>query len=308
MINSIDYQKIFCEIAADFEDSDNCGEVAKYIPELSKVDPKKLGIHLTTVEKTHHFYGDSNEKFSIQSISKVFSLALALKIMGGDIWNRVGVEPSGSAFNSLVQLEYEKGIPRNPFINAGAIVICDILITCLNDPKVELLEFIRKSSGIIDINYSSKIAESEMATGFRNYALINFMKDFGNIYNDVDEVLDLYFHLCSIEMTCKELAQSLLFLASGGVNPISNEIIITPERTKRINAIMLMCGFYDEAGEFAFKVGLPGKSGVGGGIVAIHPGKYSIAVWSPKLNSNGNSYKGMKVLEAFTTKTKFSIF
>lgn len=308
MTNTIDYQKILCEIAADFEGSDNCGEVAKYIPELSKVDPRKLGIHLTTVEKTNHSYGDSNEKFSIQSISKVFSLALALKIMGGDVWNRVGVEPSGSAFNSLVQLEYERGIPRNPFINAGAIVICDILITCLNDPKVELLEFIRKSSGIIDINYSSKIAESEMTTGFRNYALINFMKDFGNIHNDVDEVLDLYFHLCSIEMSCKELAQAFLFLASGGVNPISNEIIISPERTKRINSIMQMCGFYDEAGEFAFKVGLPGKSGVGGGIVAIHPGKYSIVVWSPKLNANGNSYKGMKVLEAFTTKTKFSIF
>ena len=307
-MSDIDYQKIFNEIVAEFDDADEYGEVASYIPELSNVDPGKLGIHLTTVQSNHYSFGDCDEKFSIQSIAKVLSLTLALKIMGRDVWHRVGVEPSGSAFNSLVQLEYEKGIPRNPFINAGAIVICDILVTCLEKPKQELLEFIRKASGIASINYSSKIAESEMKTGYRNYALANFMKDFGNIHNDVDSVLDFYFYLCSIEMSCKELSQAFLFLASNGMNPITNEAVLRPTRTKRINAIMQMCGFYDEAGEFAFRVGLPGKSGVGGGIVAIHPGKYSIAVWSPKLNKNGNSYKGMKVLESVTTKTQLSIF
>lgn len=308
MANIMDYQKIFREIVSEFKDVDDCGEVASYIPELGKVDPEKLGIHLTTVQQSHHSFGDSNEKFSIQSIAKVLSLTLALKIMGRDMWSRVGVEPSGSAFNSLVQLEYEKGIPRNPFINAGAIVICDILVTCLDKPKSELLDFIRTASGIASIDYCSKIAASEKQTGYRNYALANLMKDFGNIHNEVEPVLDLYFHLCSIEMTCKELAQTFLFLASGGVNPMTNETVISPRRTKRINAIMQMCGFYDEAGEFAFRTGLPGKSGVGGGIVAIHPGEYCIAVWSPKLNMNGNSYKGMKVLEAVTTKTKSSIF
>jgi glutaminase len=308
MNSVIDYQKIFHEIASELRGVDDSGEVATYIPELSKVDPNKLGIHLTTVEKLHYSFGDANEKFSIQSIAKVFSLTLALKIMGGELWKRVGVEPSGSAFNSLVQLEYEKGIPRNPFINAGAIVICDILVTCLDNPKHEFLEFIRKSSGIASIDYSSKIAASEKQTGYRNYALTNFMKDFGNIHNDVDFVLDFYFHVCSIEMTCKELAQAFLFLASGGLNPMTNETVINPRRTKRINSIMQMCGFYDEAGEFAFKTGLPGKSGVGGGIVAIHPGEYSIAVWSPRLNKNGNSARGMKVLEALTTKTNLSIF
>lgn len=308
MTNNIDYQKIFLEIASEFEDTDDCGEVASYIPELGEVDPKKLGIHLTTIEKSNYSYGDSNEKFSIQSIAKVFSLTLALKIRGGVIWERLGVEPSGSAFNSLVQLEFEKGIPRNPFINAGAIVICDILVSCLENPKVELLEFIRKSSGISHLDYCAKVAESEKALGFRNCALANFMKSFGNIHNDVEVVLDLYFHLCSIEMSCKELAQAFLYLASSGVNPITNETVINPERTKRINSIMQMCGFYDEAGEFAFRTGLPGKSGVGGGIIAIHPGRYSIAVWSPKLNSSGNSYRGMKVLESLTTKTKISIF
>lgn len=308
MLNNIDYQTIFREIASEFKDVDDCGEIATYIPELGKVDPTKLGIHLTTVQKVNYSFGDSDEKFSIQSIAKVLSLTLALKIMGKVVWNRVGVEPSGSAFNSLVQLEYEKGIPRNPFINSGAIVICDILVTCLDKPKIELLEFIRKSSGIESIDYCAKIAGSEKLTGYRNYALANLMKDFGNIHNDVETVLDLYFYLCSIEMTCRELAQAFLFLASGGVNPMTDETVISPRRTKRINSIMQMCGFYDEAGEFAFRTGLPGKSGVGGGIVAIHPGQYCIAVWSPKLNLNGNSYKGMKVLEAVTTKTKSSIF
>lgn len=308
MTKPTDYQKLFRDIASEFKAGDDLGEVASYISELSNVDPKKLGIHLTTVEKVHHSFGDSNEMFSIQSIAKVLSLTLALKIMGKKLWSRVGVEPSGSAFNSLVQLEYERGIPRNPFINAGAIVICDILVSSLKNPKKKLLEFIRKTSGIPTIEYSSRIAESEVLTGYRNYALANLMKAFGNIHNDVDPVLDLYFHLCSIEMTCKELTQAFLFLAAGGVNPMTNETVITLERTKRINSIMLMCGFYDEAGEFAFRTGLPGKSGVGGGIVAVHPGEFCIAVWSPKLNANGNSYKGMKILEAFTTKTKTSIF
>jgi len=308
MSPTIEYQHIFREIAADLEHTEDYGKVATYIPELGDVDPTKLGIYLTTVEQLQYSFGDAEEAFSIQSIAKVLSLTLALKCVGEDLWNRVGVEPSGSAFNSLVQLEYENGIPRNPFINAGAIVVCDILVSCLGDPKRELLAFIRKTSGVATINYCSKVAESEKSTGYRNYALVNFMKDFGNIHNDVERVLDLYFHLCSIEMTCKELTQAFLFLAAGGVNPITNEVIISPQRTKRINAVMQMCGFYDEAGEFAFRAGLPGKSGVGGGIVAIHPGKYAIAVWSPKLNSNGNSYKGMKVLEAITTKTDSSIF
>jgi glutaminase len=308
MTNIIDYQSIFSDIVSEFKEDDDLGNIATYIPELGKIDPNKLGIQLTTVDNEQHSFGDFDEPFSIQSIAKVLSLTLALKIMGKDLWKRVDVEPSGNPFNSLVQLEYESGIPRNPFINAGAIVVCDILVTCLDSPKKDLLAFIRKTSGISTINYSSKIAESEKKCGFRNVALANLMKDFGTIHNDVDQVLDLYFYLCSIEMTCKELTQTFMFLAAGGINPISNERVISPTRTKRINSVMLMCGFYDEAGEFAFEVGLPGKSGVGGGIVAIHPGQFCIAVWSPKLNAKGNSYKGMKVLEALTSKTQCSIF
>ncbi|TKB25873.1 glutaminase [Desulfopila sp. IMCC35006] len=305
---NIDYQKMLDEVAAELRDIDDPGEVATYIPELRNVDSRKMGIHLVTIDNSHFYFGDSNEKFSIQSISKVLSLTLALKIVGDTVWDRVGVEPSGSAFNSLVQLEYEKGIPRNPLINAGAIVVCDILVDCLDNPKFRLLEFIRASTGISSIGYNPRMAESEKKCGYRNYALVNLMKDFGNIHNEIELVLDMYFHLCSIEMTCKELAQTFLFLAAGGVSPVVNEMIVSPRQTKRINSIMQMCGFYDEAGEFAFRTGLPGKSGVGGGIVAIHPGKFSVAVWSPKLNKKGNSYKGMKLLESVTTKSQSSIF
>jgi len=304
----IDYQKLFSKIAVKVQEIEDIGSVASYIPELRNIDPNKLGIHLTTINNQNYGLGDSNEKFSIQSISKVLALALAFELEDDDLWNRVGVEPSGTAFNSLVQLEYEKGIPRNPFINAGALVICDILVSRLQNPKHDFVEFAREISGNSDINYNSRIAESEKLTGYKNAALINLMKSYGNIENDIEIVLDFYFNLCSLEMTCKELAHEFLFLASDGVNLINNQIVVSARKSKRINAIMQLCGFYDEAGEFSFKVGLPGKSGVGGGIIAIHPGRYSIAVWSPRLNKKGNSYKGMKILEFLTTKTKSSIF
>lgn len=302
------YKDIFRDIVTDLKDVEDEGELPTYIPELRRVDPNKFGIHLTTIKKGQCHLGDSNEKFSIQSISKVLSLTLAFKLIGDQIWERVGVEPSGSAFNSLVQLEYEKGIPRNPLINAGAIVICDILTSCLDDPKSDLIDFIRGLSGRSGIDYCPRLAESEKQLGYRNVALANLIKDFGNLHNDIDMVLDLYFHLCSIEMTCQELSETFLFLASNGVSPITNELVVSARKAKRINAIMQMCGLYDEAGEFSFRVGLPGKSGVGGGIVAVHPGRYSVAVWSPRLNKKGNSYKGVMVLEALTTKTKSSIF
>ncbi len=284
------------------------GKLASYIPELSKVNPDKLGIHLLTTEFEHYCAGDSNEKFSIQSIAKVFSLVLAFKELGEKLWQRVGVEPSGTAFNSLIQLEKELGKPRNPFINAGAIVICDVLVSQFDEPKQSLLAFIRQVSGNNNIDYSVKIAESEKSVSYRNHSLINLMKDFGNIENDITEVLDLYFHLCSIEMTCRELAESFLFLANSGKNPFSEERILTNSQTKRINSVMQLCGFYDEAGEFSFRVGLPGKSGVGGGIIAIYPEKFSVAVWSPKLNEKGNSVKGINILESLTTHTELSIF
>ena len=230
------------------------------------------------------------------------------KIEEENLWTRVGVEPSGTPFNSLIQLETDKGIPRNPLINAGAIVICDILISHLSNPKKDFLDFVREISGVDTIAYNETVAKSEKETGFRNNAMVNYIKSFGNIENDIEEVMDFYFYQCSIEMSCKELSKAFLFLANDGINPHNQNRIITLSKSKRINAIMQLCGFYDEAGEFTFKVGLPGKSGVGGGIVAIHPHKYCIAVWSPRLNLKGNSFKGMKFLELFTTITESSIF
>ncbi|WP_372792274.1 glutaminase [Lutibacter sp.] len=304
----MNYKKIFIKIANELATFKDNGNVANYIPELGTVDPSKFGVHLTTINDKHFNFGDSNEKFSIQSISKVLSLVMAYNFEGEKLWKRVGVEPSGTAFNSLIQLETDLGIPRNPLINAGALVISDILVSHLKNPKKDFIEFVRRVSGISTIDYCTRIAESEKSTGYRNTALINLMKSFGNIKNDIDIVMDFYFNLCSIEMTCKELSQTFLFLATYGISPYTEERILSKSKSKRLNAIMQLCGFYDEAGEFSFKVGLPGKSGVGGGIVAIYPNKYSIAVWSPKLNKKGNSNKGIQFLELFTSETKTSIF
>ncbi|MCL4114462.1 UNVERIFIED_CONTAM: hypothetical protein GTU68_038071 [Idotea baltica] len=284
------------------------GQVASYIPELHKVDPGKFGVYLTTVEGNSFGAGDAQERFSIQSIGKVIALCIAFERLGNQIWKRVGVEPSGAAFNSLVQLEYENGIPRNPLINAGAIVVCDILLSEMEDPREEIIRFLKGVCGSPTINYNVKVAASERSEGYRNMALINFMKSFGNIRNDVDKVLDLYFDLSSIEMSCAELSRSFVFLANRGRCSLSNQLILNEAQTKRINAIMQTCGFYDEAGEFAYRVGLPGKSGVGGGIVAVLPGQYAVCVWSPPLNPKGNSSRGIAFLEELTSVTNSTIF
>lgn len=304
----INFQRVITKTFEYTANLDDPGKVADYIPELGKVNPDHFGIFLTTLKGEEAYAGDAHVKFSIQSIAKVLALVMAYELIGEDLWKRVGVEPSGDPFNSMVQLEYENGIPRNPLINAGAIVVCDILMEHFQEPKKAIIEFARKLSQDPTIQFNEKIAASERDTGFRNRALANMMKSFQNIEHDVEEVLDVYFHLSSIEMTCRELAHTFLFLANDGIEPRSGEQIIAHSDSKRINAIMQLCGFYDEAGEFSYRVGLPGKSGVGGGIVALHPDEYSIAVWSPRLNPKGNSLKGMKFLEAFTTSTARSIF
>ena len=304
----MDYIKIFSKIYNKISFEKPIGNVCDYIPELGNVNPEKFGVHLSTINGEQFNFGNYDEKFSIQSIAKVLSLTLAYQLENENLWQRIGVEPSGTSFNSLIQLESDKGIPRNPFINAGAIVICDILVEHLNNPKEEFLQFARKISGIQTIKFSEQIAESEKSVGYRNCALVNLMKAFGNIRNDIAEVMDFYFHLCSIEMSCEELSKTFLYLATDRIDPDTNEKFISTSKAKRINAIMQTCGFYDEAGEFSFRVGLPGKSGVGGGIVAVHPGKYCIAVWSPRLNRKGNSHLGIKFLELFTTEIETSIF
>ena len=305
----MDYQGILNVIEDQLAGEKLDGEVATYIPELAKVKPNKLGMHLTSVIGEEFHFGDSEERFSIQSITKVLSLALALlKEKDEVIWERVDVEPSGDPFNSLVQLEYENGIPRNPLINSGALVICDILVSHLSDPKKEYLDFVRHIAGNSTINYNEKVAASEKELGFNNRAMINLMKGYENIHNDVEDVLDFYFDTCSLSMSCRELAQTFLMFANQGKLLKEDEKVLSEVHTKRINAIMQTCGFYDEAGEFSFRVGLPGKSGVGGGIVAVYPNMYSVAVWSPKLNEKGNSTAGMRALELLTEITGSSIF
>ncbi|MDX1721127.1 MAG: glutaminase, partial [Salegentibacter mishustinae] len=299
----MDYQKILNTINDELSYRDVTGKVASYIPELAKVDPRKFGMHVYCGDRQHFSFGDSEELFSIQSISKVFSLSMAMRLMGEDLWDRVDVEPSGDPFNSLSQLEYESGVPRNPFINAGALVISDILVDQLENPKQELLDFVRKITQDNSINFDPKIAASERSTGYRNVALVNYMKALGNIKCEVEPIVDFYFHLCSLAMSCKQLAQAFMIFANKGKILGTDEEILTPTTVKRINSLMQTCGFYDEAGEFSFEVGLPGKSGVGGGIVAIHPDQYSVAVWSPILNEKGNSELGMKALERLTTLT-----
>lgn len=302
------YKKIIEDIYAEVENVEDIGTVANYIPELALVDASNFGIHITNINNASFGVGNFNKKFSIQSISKLLSLTLAYKLEGEKLWDRVDVEPSGNPFNSFLQLETDLGKPRNPFINSGAIVVCDVLLSHLKNPKEDFLEFCREISNNATLNYSKKVTQSEKDSGFRNIAICNFIKSFGNINNDVAPVIDFYFHICSLEMSCKELSEIFMFLANDEFSTSKGNKILSMSQAKRINAIMLTCGFYDESGEFAFRVGLPGKSGVGGGIIAIHPDKYCIAVWSPKLNEQSNSYKGMLFLEKFTTRTASSIF
>ncbi|WP_282090208.1 glutaminase [Aquimarina algiphila] len=304
----MEYQHILNTIASELSSIQSTGKVASYIPELAKIGYEKFGMHLYCINSGHYNLGDSEERFSIQSISKVFALTRAMSLLDDELFKRVDVEPSGDPFNSLIQLEYENGIPRNPFINAGALVISDILISQLKDPKKDFLDFIHNITGNSNIGINSKVFESEKKYSYRNASLLNLMKSFGNIKNDIEIVLDFYIYQCAIEMSCKELSIAFMMYANGGKRISDDEQILSPRKVKRINAIMQTCGFYDEAGEFSFRVGLPGKSGVGGGIAAVHPGQYAVTVWSPPLNPKGNSELGMYALERLTTLTGLSIF
>ncbi|WP_291865679.1 glutaminase [Maribacter sp.] len=303
----IAYQSIIDDIAKTSRKVANKGVVASYIPELAVNNIDKFGIHLVDANNNNYSTGDALDSFSIQSISKVLTLALSFSLVGDDLWKRIDVEPSGDPFNHLSLLEFENGIPRNPFINAGAIVIADILVSHLKNPKEDFLNFIQELTNDTTIQYNEKVALSEKNTGFRNYAAANLLKSYGNLHNDVDTVLDFYFHQCSLEMNCKQLANAFFIFMNHGKCQ-RGKSYLNINQVKRINALMLTCGFYDEAGEFAFEVGLPGKSGVGGGIVALLPNTYCVATWSPGLNPKGNSKLGMAALEELTTKTKQSIF
>lgn len=304
----MNYNAILNEIHAQVTPLLSQGRIADYIAELAHIPASKFGMAVLTSDGELFQIGDANQVFSIQSISKVFTLTLAMQLEGDAIWQRIGMEPSGTAFNSLVQLEYENGIPRNPFINAGALVVTDIILSHLQDARQTVLEFVRKLAHNNSIAFDAAVARSEKTTGYRNVALAYFIKSFANLRNEPETVLDAYFHHCSLAMSCVDVARAGLFLANGGELPWNGEPIIRSNQAKYINSLMLTCGTYDAVGDFAYRVGLPGKSGVGGGILAVMPGKFSICVWSPGLNASGNSLAGTKALELFTTLTGISIF
>jgi glutaminase len=303
-------EQALAEVAAEMAAREDRGEVATYIPQLGRVDVKKFGIAVAANDGRLLTAGDADDPFSIQSISKVFTLTLALGEKGDALWKRVGREPSGNPFNSIVQLEHENGIPRNPFINAGAIVVSDILLAGHQPRETigEIVHFLRFLANDEAIVIDREVAASERATGYRNFALANYMKSFGNLTHAPELALGVYFHHCAIAMSCRQLAQAGRFLAHGGRNPDTGLSVISSERARRINALMLTCGHYDGSGDFAFRVGIPGKSGVGGGILATVPGVASLAVWSPGLNANGNSKLGSLALEKLARMMNWSIF
>ena len=294
----------------DMQSHLGAGRVADYIPALARIDPRHFGLAVATCDGRTAAAGDAETPFSIQSISKVFTLTLALEKLGAELWKRVGREPSGSPFNSIVQLERENGVPRNPLINAGALVITDILLAG-GDPQAliaDLTAFLRRLAQDDSVAIDPEVARSEGETGFRNASLANFLRAYGNLESPVANVLEAYFHQCALAMTCRQLARAGLYLAHGGVDPLTHEKVTTPVRTRRINSVMMTSGHYDASGDFAFRVGLPGKSGVGGGILAIVPGRAAIAVWSPGLNPQGSSLVGVLALQRLSALTGWSVF
>ncbi len=305
---NLNYQEVIQKIFDNLHPELHNGKLASYIPELANVKQNQLGIAIATLDGQTYTCGDAHVPFSIQSISKVFALALAFERMGNDIWKRVRKEPSGSAFNSIVQLDYEKGIPRNPFINAGAILITDILCSRFVQPEFSVLQFIRRLAQNNHIDYNMKVASSELQYAHRNLSIAYLMKSFDNLHNDPRHVVKTYCTQCAIEMTCLDLAKAGLFLANKGCIPTTKECIIDDESAKKINAIMLTCGAYDAAGELAYRIGWPLKTGVGGGILAIVPNVLSVCVWSPGLDNVGNSYNGIKALEQLEACTDLSVF
>ncbi len=303
----MDLQALLDDLARESAPFAAEGNVADYIPALAAVDPSRFGIALATMDGALIGSGDWRVPFSIQSVSKAFSLALVLARDGEALWKRVGREPSGNPFNSLVQLEYEKGIPRNPFINAGALILIDRLLSLTGDSLGTLREFLRAESGNPDLDLDAEVAASEASHGHRNAALAHFMASCGNLENPVERVLDHYFRQCALAMSCADLAKAGLFLANHGLS-VDGSRLLTRSEAKRINAIMLTCGTYDAAGDFAYRVGLPGKSGVGGGILAVLPERGVLCVWSPALDVHGNSVAGVEALDRFTTRTGWSVF
>lgn len=299
-------QDMLSRIDCDVRATADWGVPAQYIPQLAQIEPAQLGIAICDASGECFTAGDASVPFSIQSVSKVFALIAALGRIGDQLWYRVGREPSGTSFDSMVLLESEAGRPRNPFVNAGALVVTDALLSG-RAPKqalAEVLGLVRALSEDDAIHIDADVARSEQATGARNKALAHYLDSHKNLREEPEKVLGTYFHQCAIEMTCVQLAMAGRSLAGLPGAPS----VLSETRARRINALMMTCGHYDGSGEFAFRVGLPGKSGVGGGILIIAPGRASIAVWSPGLDEYGNSKAGTRAAALLSEATGWSVF
>jgi glutaminase len=281
------------------------GKAADHIEGLAEIDTDRFGIAVVTDGGATVTGGEADEPFAIQSISKVFGLTLALQAFGDEVWKRVGREPSGDPFNSIVDLERQKGIPRNPFINPGAIVVSDMLldISAKSDTQKTVREFLADQIGE-DVGIDRKVFDKESSSGFNNRAMANLCKSFGNLNHEVEAVMKPYVSQCAIALSARQLALAGRYLMDGGDKPTDQQRLLA----RRVNSLMLTCGQYDGSGEFAFRVGLPAKSGVGGGILAIAPGVASIGVWSPGLDDNGNSLLGTLALEQLAERMGWSVF
>jgi len=304
---ALDYEELLDVAMAAAGRTVGTGRVADYIPALATMDPHAFGMAVATVDDRLYGVGDWEQPFSIQSVSKLFTLGLVLAHGTDSIWRGVGREPSGNPFNSLVQLEKENGIPRNPFINAGALVVTDRLQSLTDDAAGYVRDFLRQESGNPLLDTDPDVAASEAANGHRNAALAHFVAAHGNLENPVETVLDHYYAHCAIAASCRDLALAGRFLARHGLRNDDTRLMSSSE-AKRINAVLLTCGTYDAAGEFAYRVGLPGKSGVGGGILVILPGRAALCAWGPSLDAVGNSVAAVAALDAFTTASGSSIF
>jgi glutaminase len=283
------------------------GGVADYIPALADMDPDTFALAVCELDGTEHAVGDADVGFPIQSLSKVFALTLALQRVGEEVFERVGKEPSGDPFNSLVQLEHEHGVPRNPMINAGALVVCDVLLETCDDPQAAMVELMSDLTGE-QIGHDQAVLDAEGTTGHRNTSMAYLMSAFGNLRTDVDDVMAVYLHQCAVEMTARQVARAVRFLADNGVDPRTGRQVVSEPLARRINAIMLTAGTYDSAGQFAYEVGFPCKSGVAGAIMGDVPHRFGVCAWSPPLDASGNSRAGRHALHLLAERLGVSVF
>jgi glutaminase len=301
-----DLEAVLAEVADRSRHLAEEGEVQEQPEELPSAESARFALVLADLDGAEHVSGDADVGFAVQSVVKVFALTAALQLVGEDLFERVGREPSGDPFNSLIQLEHEKGVPRNPFINAGALLICDVLLEAADDPYGAVAGLLGDLAGEeATVNHTALDAERESSS--LNRAMGHLMQSFGNVHHPVDELIELYVRLCSLTVTTRTLARATRFLANDGVNPRTGSPVLSEPLARRVNALMLTCGTYDAAGQFAYDLGFPCKSGVAGAVMGDVPGRFGVCAWSPPLDEKGNSRAGRAALHLLSERLDLSL-